>query len=300
MEIFDYNSFLSQDEIEKIESQVFSLREYWKNMLEYPCRAEKKDFFQSYLMKQIVQQIKYEILSNENIITKETCEKVWDFLCKNYNNIDLETTISFDGFKDLLDIIKQSNTVDEKLLSTLFLKVSQKDKCQNMLGDAIYLFTKNQREDINWSTQKIIKEEFKWLHEKTISTISKIFECPVELDDSLPCPAFHIFGLESYKQCEYQYHQDTSILRYYPKLDSKKIYSFISLIKSTTKESAHLDYVSVFDTFQKHYRYGDLHFWPGLLKHRIGSFSLEQGECRITYQGHMYFDEQNKIYKLYF
>lgn len=300
MEIFDYNSFLSQDEIEKIESQVFDLKAYWKNMLDYPCRAEKKDFFQSYLMKQIVQQIKYEILSNDSIITKETCEKVWNFLCKNHNNIDLETTITFNSFKDILDIIKKSDVVDEKLLYNLFLKVSEKDKCQNMLGDAIYLFTKNQRENIDWSTQKIIKEEFKWLHDKTINVISQVFEFPVELDISLPCPGFHIFGLGGYSECEYQYHQDTSILRYYPKVDPKKIYSFISLIKSTTKESSHLDYVSVFDTFQKHYRYGDLHFWPGLLKHRIGSFSLKEGEYRITYQGHMYFDEEKKIYKLYF
>lgn len=300
MEIFDYDSFLSQDEIEKIESQVFDLKAYWKNMLEYPSCTDKKNFFHPHLLRQVVLQIKYEILSNTTVITRETCEYIWSFLCKNYSYIELEKTLDFSNFKKILEIIQESENIDERIINVIYSKLYEKDECQNMLGDAIYLFNKSGRRNIDWNTQKIVKENFKWLHEKTADTISEIFKFPVELDQSLPCPGFHIFGLNTYDSCEYHYHQDITILDYYPNVDPKKIYSFLSLIKSTTQEPPHLEYISIFDTFQKMYRYGSLHFWPGLLKHRIGSFSLQEDQYRITYQGHMYFDEEKKTYKLYF
>jgi len=61
-----------------------------------------------------------------------------------------------------------------------------------------------------------------------------------------------------------------------------------------------LEYKDGFDLFKKQYEYGTLHFWSGSITHKIGTFSMNKKQHRITYQGHMYFDEKEKTYKLYF
>lgn len=298
--IFDSKNFLSENERQEVKKSVFKLKDHWRNMITYPCQDGKEDFFKTYQFRQLINQLKYNFLTNTQNIGAETAEKVWKFLHQNYSFVDIDLKISVSTFMNMLEIIKNSQNVDDHLLKNLYLEVSKKDRCQNNLGDAIYLLNQTGREKIDWEVQKILKKEFRWIHDKTIRTISSIFNKEVELDSSLPCPGFHIFNSDTSTICDYNYHQDITILEYYPKVNIKKIYSFISLIDSSIEEIPHLEYKSTFDCFKKNYEYGTLHFWPGVITHKIGSFKIEKNQYRITYQGHIYFDETNNIYKLYF
>ena len=48
------------------------------------------------------------------------------------------------------------------------------------------------------------------------------------------------------------------------------------------------------------YKFGCLHFWNGMIPHRVGRFKLDDGEYRITFQGHFYVDPKSRIAKVYF
>lgn len=301
MNLIDYPNFLSENEIKEIEKTIFSLRPYWKNMLEYPHYVERKRILSSDFSKNMLSYIKKKFISQEVEYTDELIANISEYFIKYFNIAKVDILRNKDFFIKIFDIIKKSEYVDISLIEKILFQICTIDRCQNMLGDAIYLLgsgdENSKKSNINWEVQDILKKEFEYLHNKTCNSISSIFGVNCELDNTLPCPGFHIFGLCESVKCEYHYHQDVSILDYYQDVDPEKIYSFVSLIKSTS-DGSHIEFGDY--NLKKYYKFGTLHFWKGLQNHRIGTFSLKDNEFRITYQGHMYFDEKNKTYKMYF
>lgn len=182
--------------------------------------------------------------------------------------------------------------------------LNDKEKMQHVLGDAIYLLhTKGEsgkRDEIDWVIQKDLKSNFNWLYQKLFKTIKKTFNVStVEFDYTLPAPGFHIFGEYEVENAQYSLHQDSGILDYYPDVDENNIRSFVSIIESP-ETPAHLEIVVDSNHEKINYEYGTLHFWHGMIPHRIGQFSLKKGEYRITFQGHFYVEPDTNIVKVYF
>jgi len=182
--------------------------------------------------------------------------------------------------------------------------VQEKERMQHVLGDAIYLLhckgETGKRDEINWVLQKDLKYHFHWLYEKLFKTIKETFDVSsVEFDYTLTVPGFHVFGEYEVKNAQYSLHQDSGILDYYPDIDENNIRSFVALIESP-ETPAHLEINVNNKTELFNYEYGTLHFWHGMIPHRIGSFSLEKDEHRITFQGHFYVDPDTGIVKVYF
>ena len=182
--------------------------------------------------------------------------------------------------------------------------VQEKERMQHVLGDAIYLLHSKgeigKREEINWTLQRELKYHFDWLYQKLFQTIKETFNVSsVEFDHTLTVPGFHIFGEYEVKNAQYSLHQDSGILDYYPGIDENNIRSFVTVIESP-KTSAHLEIILNGRTEQINYEYGTLHFWHGMIPHKIGSFSLEKDEHRITFQGHFYVEPDTNIVKVYF
>lgn len=182
--------------------------------------------------------------------------------------------------------------------------VQEKERMQHVLGDAIYLLHLKggigKRDEIDWSLQKYLKYDFDWLYQKLFETIKKTFNTSgVEFDSTLTVPGFHIFGEHEVENAQYSLHQDSGILDYYPDLDENNIRSFVTLIE-TPKTPAHLE-ININNKIEKvNYEYGTLHFWHGMIPHRIGSFSIHKNEHRITFQGHFYVEPDTDIIKVYF
>jgi hypothetical protein len=182
--------------------------------------------------------------------------------------------------------------------------VQDKDRMQHVLGDAIYLLHKKgesgRRDEINWELQKVLKNEFDWLYQKLFKTIKKTFNAShVDFDYTLPVPGFHIFGKYEVQNAQYTTHQDSGILDYYPYIDENNIRSFVTVIESP-KTPAHLEIMLGDGSEKVCYEQGTLHFWHGMIPHRIGSFSLKKDEYRITFQGHFYLDPNSNVVKVYF
>lgn len=182
--------------------------------------------------------------------------------------------------------------------------LQDKDKIQHVLGDAIYLIhTKGQdgrREEINWELRNKLVNTFDWLYDRLFHEIRKTFNIEkVSFDDTLPVPGFHVFGEYEIEDAQYIIHQDSGILDYYPEVDENNIRSFVLLIESP-ETPPYLDIVLDDKSEKVYYEYGTLHFWHGMIPHRIGPFSLKKGEYRITFQGHFYVDPNSEVVKLYF
>jgi hypothetical protein len=195
---------------------------------------------------------------------------------------------------DVLNIISHSEVISDNVILRLQNRIWQKDLCQNMLGDALYLLSGN-FDLIDWNTQKIIRDEFSWIHQKLIDSLEKIVKNQITLYDKLPCPAFHIFGSSEFNKLEFSYHKDISVCDYDKNIDKNSIYSYVTVIQSPS-EQPFLDYVFGKQVYEK----TKLYIWKGTMDHRIGTFSLSGGEYRITLQGHMFYDKQDKIVKLFF
>jgi hypothetical protein len=178
---------------------------------------------------------------------------------------------------------------------------SNKEKTLHVLGDAIYLLNDDEGGDeIDWNTQNQLKITFDWLYYKLFNTIKQEFGVDVvEFDNTLPVPGFHIFGEYEAENVKFPAHQDSEILNYYPDTAENDIRSFTALIQAP-KDPPYLDIVLGEDSEKSYYRYGSLHFWHGMIPHRIGPFSLEEGEYRITFQGHFYVEPDTGVVKVYF
>lgn len=182
--------------------------------------------------------------------------------------------------------------------------LQDKDRIQHVLGDAIYLIhTKGQdgrREEINWELRNKLINTFDWLYDRLFQKIKETFKVEkVEFDSTLPVPGFHVFGEYEIENAQYIVHQDSGILDYYPDIDENNIRSFVLLIESP-ETPPYLDIVLDDKSEKVYYEYGTLHFWHGMIPHRIGPFSLKKGEYRITFQGHFYVDPNSEVVKLYF
>lgn len=195
-------------------------------------------------------------------------------------------------------------------------------KAEYLLGDPLYRL-EGYKEDINLETQFTLLEKFYWLYTKTIDKITEITSIESELEPNLTIPGFHVYASQIQPFNEFKYHTDVSIVDYYPNLDVNKIYSFVALIESKGT-TPYLEYetgpikTSSFSTHgsgqsnsitistnlgvpaTEKYQLGALHIWEAKLSHRIGGFELKEGDSRITFQGHYYYDPKSKTNKLYF
>jgi len=195
-------------------------------------------------------------------------------------------------------------------------------KAEYLLGDPLYRL-EGYKEDINLDTQFTLLEKFYWLYTKTIDKITEITSIESELEPNLTIPGFHVYASQIQPFNEFKYHTDVSIVDYYPNLDVNKIYSFVALIESKGT-TPYLEYetgpikTSSFSTHgsgqsnsitistnsgvpaTEEYQLGALHIWEAKLSHRIGGFELKEGDSRITFQGHYYYDPKSKTNKLYF
>lgn len=167
-------------------------------------------------------------------------------------------------------------------------------RAEHLLGDALYRL-EGKKENINLRIQLLLLKKFDWLYNKLINKITEITSIESELDPELTVPGFHVYAGYPQPFNKFNYHVDTSILDYYPTIDTSKIYSFVSLIECNGT-APYLDY----KTGTKEYKLGTLHTWSGNLNHRIGGFELKEGDSRITLQGHYYYDSNSKTNKLFF
>lgn len=301
-------NFLSQEEISKIQLDVFENRNYWRSATEYPTFFEKKNNFCNYknILEDLLLKIKkYNIDQSDNNSIKFAIELIRQYY--NRNNLQdkdqyFTNYINDDSFmhfiiKEVVKSLNSTDSINDKNIEDIYDNFFIADRFQFMLGDAIYLIG-GKLNYIDWETQKIIREKFYWIYERLIDNFKNLFLEDVNLHSSLPSPGFHIFSL--FDLCDeheigYGYHEDVSILDYHPNIDTNTIYSFAFLVKSPNFKP----FVE-FENSKIYYDYGNLYIWKGTVTHRIGKTILKSGEYRITFQGHLFFDNKEKIIKLFF
>jgi hypothetical protein len=229
--LHDEDNFLTQEEVNLINTKVKSLRGYWKNFLEY------------------------------NIAEEEYFKKIQN---NSYKNVDYNILRSYYSI-------------------------------QNNLGDAVYMLEPGKFDEINYELQSILRNEFEWLYARLLDTTKKVYNFEdIKYSDDLPLPGFHIhFG--EFDMTNFTTHKDTSILHFKENVDINSISSYTSIIESP-KSIAHMDY----GFGKKVYESGKLHFWNGMVDHKIGDFGMSLGEYRITFQGHSYKDSKDGTVYLYF
>ena len=293
--LYDSENFLSQEEILLIRTRVHESKHLWRNVFEYEKYRDILDkTINSNILKDAIKTLKDNLLiggsfSNDTMLL---------IMMRNYfkYNLNINLDISIKDFNYLIDIIKNVEHIDQNLIDKILLIFGghERDKVQQIFGDAIYLIN-GKPEVIDWKIQSELRNKFDWLYTKLIRRIETICNKKVEIDENLPAPGFHIFCNKTSGVVDYKYHIDNTICDYYPYVDPKDIHSFVSLIQSP-KIKPFLDYKFGF----KEYEYGSLHFWKGGMVHRIGSFSLDEDEYRMTFQGHMFHDRQTDAIKVYF
>jgi len=306
---YTIENFFSTEEIDRICLEVFQNKNYWKKSEKYPTFTEKKSNFQNHknTLKNLLEQI---VKFNINRLDSNSIKSCIDLIRKYYkttqlidNNQFFTNYIGDDEFMSFIveqavKILNNNITIDDEIIEKIYYNFFANDKHQSMFGDAIYLIEGN-KDFIDWEVQKIIREKFSWVYEKIINKFQNIFSESVIIHPDLPSPGFHIFSLfDSYeeKELKFQYHIDTNILDYYPDIDINTIYSFVSLIKSPDVKS----FVEFENHGKMYYDYGNLYLWKGKLTHKIGNIILKPNEYRITLQGHLFFDENQKKIKVYF
>jgi hypothetical protein len=291
--IYDSENFLSQEEVLIIRKEVHESKHLWRNVLEYESyRAKLNNRLDSNIFIDFIKMLKndlFDVSIDSNItVLLESLQKHFKI------NFDMNLNISIEDFECVINLIKNTEYVDQNLIDQIFLIFNEHDNRQQIFGDAIYLIG-GKLEVIDWKIQSELQNKFDWLYAKLLQRIENICQKKVEMDKNLPAPGFHIFCNKTRKLSEYHYHIDSTICDFYPHVDTKDIHSFVSLIQSP-KIKPFLDYKFGF----KEYEYGSLHFWKGDMVHRIGSFSLDDEEYRITLQGHMFHDRQTDVIKVYF
>jgi hypothetical protein len=302
-------NFLSKEEIDKICLEVFENKNHWKKAEEYPTFIEKKSNF--YNNKKFLENLLEQIIKfNINHLDPNSIKSCIDLIREYYktnkstnSNQFFTNYIGDDEFmyfivSEAIKILNNHGTITDKTVEEIYYNFFITDKFQTMFGDAIYLI-EGKRDFIDWEIQKIIRTKFSWVYEKLINEFENIFSEPVIIHPDLPAPGFHIFSLFDFcekREIKFQYHKDTNILDYYPNIDTNTIYSFVFLVESPE--------IKPFVQFQKYnklyYEYGNLYLWRGALTHKIGKTTLKSEEYRITFQGHLFFDENEKVIKLYF
>jgi len=183
-------------------------------------------------------------------------------------------------------------------------KVLEEDLCVNqyLLGDAIYCLYDKDYESINVELREKLKKEFKGLYLNLITKLPKHFGVDIKgckFYDDLPVPGFHVFHGSGEDEEPFEWHQDTSLANWVDNIYQDMIYSFVSPIL-LPKTGGTLEWIGSLNKENiMPYEYGKLHIWHGLLKHRIGRHTIADDESRITFQGHVYIDN-NKLMHVFF
>lgn len=295
-EIKIIENFVTLEEIEKLKTDVFDLQSHWKNILDFPAQAFKLKLFNERTLRLIAKNLKESLDLNDNKVDDNVVKHTINLIQCQYNIPDaaINNFVPVDLIRELLIVGSQFDKIDDNFIVEIQNHIWKKDRCQNMLGDAIYLLMK-QRGAINWETQKILRDRFNWIHQKVIDKFQPLFKEKVIVDDTLPCPGFHVFGPCEHQDLEFHYHKDINIFDYYSNVDPNSIYSYVTLVESPN-EKPFLDYVHE----KQPYEYTNLYIWKGMMEHRIGTFSLKKNEYRITFQGHLFYDQRDNVIKLYF
>lgn len=170
-------------------------------------------------------------------------------------------------------------------------------KNQYLLGDSIYPIKPKNYSEINQEIQGLLKKEFTDLiYSKLFSFLPDYFMeyGGIEFYPNLPIPGFHIFSGKQREE-EFGWHEDTSLVLWDDNIIPKRIFSFLSPIL-LPQAGAHLEWLGPNgEENRMPYEYNTLHFWHGLVKHRIGRHALTNFETRITLQGHVYLTTDRKI-----
>jgi hypothetical protein len=178
------------------------------------------------------------------------------------------------------------------------------DLCENqyLLGDAIYCLYDKDFEGVDQTVRNILLEKLATLYNVLFEKLPKHFGADItgiSFFPTLPVPGFHVFHGKGEDEEPFEWHQDTTLVRWLDGIDQSRIYSYTSPI-ILPKSGGTLEWVGALNKENTVvYEYGKLHIWQGLLKHRIGRHTIAEGESRITFQGHVYIDN-NKHMNLFF
>lgn len=174
------------------------------------------------------------------------------------------------------------------------------DLCENqyLLGDAIYTLYDKDFDSVDQRVRNALLKNFDRLYTRLFSELPKHFGpdiTGIDFFPKLPAPGFHVFNGKGEDEEPFEWHQDTSLARWVDGLDQNRIYSFVSPIV-LPKTGGTLEWIGALNKENTVvYEYGTLHIWQGLLKHRIGRHTIADGESRITFQGHVYIDENKQM-----
>lgn len=180
-------------------------------------------------------------------------------------------------------------------------KVLGEDLCANqyLLGDAIYCLHDKRHDEINTNLQEKMKKEFRILYRHLIEKLPRHFGVDIKgctFYEGLPIPGFHVFHGAGEDEEPFEWHQDVSLANWVDNIYHDMIYSFVSPIE-LPETGGSLEWIGSLE--KEHvmpYEYGKLHIWHGLLRHRIGRHTIKDGESRITFQGHVYIDEEKLMH----
>jgi len=179
----------------------------------------------------------------------------------------------------------------QKLLASQNPDLYKSAENQYFLGDATYVLERlNQR---NLEMTEILNYRFSDLYSLILKTLNKITGLPTSYLDDYPRPGFHIFRGKQTPH-PFEWHIDTTICRYDTNFKPEECYSFLSLIESPISDPAGLEYkdtdnfdeINEVQTKIKLYEPNKFYYWKGDHYHRMKRFGMNDGESRITLQGH--------------
>lgn len=187
-----------------------------------------------------------------------------------------------------------------KLLESQNPELYKSAENQYFLGEATYVLEK--LEQRNKELSENLNVSFFQLYDKIRSTIANITGLPTSYLEEYPRPGFHIFRGKQTPH-PFEYHIDTTICRYDPNYKPQHCYSFLSLIETPTSDPAGLEYKDTndFDLINEYpektklYNLNTFYYWKGDYFHRMKKFGMNDGESRITLQGH-YVLKDNRAY----
>lgn len=175
------------------------------------------------------------------------------------------------------------------------------DLCENqyLLGDAIYCLYDKDFDSVNNVLNDKMKKELSTLYRRLFDKLPKHFGPDIKgmvYYDGLPIPGFHIFNGAGEDEEPFEWHQDTSLANWVDNIHQDMIYSFVCPIE-LPKTGGTLEWIGSLEKENYiNYEYGKLHIWHGLLRHRIGRHTIQEDESRITFQGHVYIDEEKLMH----
>jgi hypothetical protein len=176
------------------------------------------------------------------------------------------------------------------LLSTQNPDLYKSAENQYFLGDATYVLENLAQR--NLELEIVLNYKFEDVYNKILETIKQVTGLPTSYASGFPRPGFHIFkGIQT--PHPFEYHVDTTICRYDSRYSPNNCYSFLSLIESPA-DPAGLEYKDTTDWELKDqvpektfiYNTNSLYLWKGDSLHRMKKFKMNEGETRITLQGH--------------